>query len=433
MNKTTQKTTVLLLSTCLTSLLLGGVVVGGVLHYLKNDPNATLSKKEAKSSPVRRSAALVRTTDARWDELGTVRTYHGRFVQVQGGTISSEVSGMVRDLPVEAGTPVVGGKTTIAKIDNTWTKLDLERAETEISSIRIQLRFEENELRRITPLVRSMTVTESDFLTQQARVDELKAQLDRALVVKKEAEEKLKRTIIYAPFDGHIVSKSAEIGDLLTPGTPIVTTVSSGKIDAVVNVSESVVDRLKIGDRITIFVDQLHTKASGEVHAIVPYASTAARFFPVYVRMDDQGGRFKVGMSVTALVQTVEPKMGIVIPLDAVIDKADGQTVWVVQDRQAEKSESDDPNKPAELQNIAIPVPVRIIATAMDQLCVEAETEEGKTALFPGVKVVIEGGERLMPNQVVELAPNDPTWFEGLPDGSGHTVIAPKKRLTERM
>lgn len=412
---------VLVVSVGVTALLIGG---GLVAVYLQSQGNGSGAGGAAKPAPRKSPAAMVRVEEAVWKELGTVRTLNGRFVQVQSGTISSEVSGIVRELPVEVGTKVIGGETLIARIDDTWTKIALEQAEKQIVAIEVQLKFEENELKRLTPLVQNFTVSESDYFSQSVKVDSLKASLDLANVAKNEAKEKLARTVILAPFDGYVVRKRTEIGDLLAPGNPIVEIISSGMIDAEIHVNEEIIDRLNVGDKITVFANYLNAKAEGQVHSIVPYAPTAARNFPVYIRMSDEDGLFKVGMSVTAMIQTTDPEPGIVVPRDAVIDKPDGQTVWVVHEQTDEKGET---------QTIADPVPVKIRANMIDLYSVDPETAEGKALLVSGAKVVIEGGERLMPKQMVRIVPTDPKWFEGLPTGSGHSIIEPKQRQLEKI
>ncbi|MGL6196028.1 MAG: hypothetical protein ACRC2T_14525, partial [Thermoguttaceae bacterium] len=174
---------------------------------------------------------------------------------------------------------------------------------------------------------------------------------------------------------------------------------------------------------ITLFVDPLNEKTVGTVHSVVPQAATGARYFPVYILLDDQNGRFKAGMSVTALISTTDPAPGIVVPRDGVISKPDGQTVWVLSEQASEEG----PPK-----TIAEPIPVKQVAQAVDILSVQPETERGQEILVPGAKIVVEGGERLMPNQVVQIVETRDEWFKDLPTGSGHTVIKPKQRIDIR-
>ncbi|MGL6225260.1 MAG: efflux RND transporter periplasmic adaptor subunit [Thermoguttaceae bacterium] len=408
----------------LTFLLGGGLVWGYFVFFSAQTGDGTGSGQQGGGRARRMPVPLVRVTQPVWQELGTIRPVHGRFVPVRAGTLSSEVSGIVREFPVEVGTPVIGGETVIARIDDTWTQLALELAENEIKAIQIKLDFETGELKRITPLVRNFTVTESDFLTQQARVDDLGASLVLAQTAKKEAEEKLRRTTIYAPYDGHIVKKSTELGDLVSPGTAIVELISSGNIDAYFQVGENVIDRINRDDSIPLFVDQLNLKTVGHVHSIVPSGSTSARFFPIYVRLDDQQGRLKAGLSVTGMITTVDPKPGWVVPKDVVIDKPDGQTVWVIIEKTTEQGE---------VQTIAEPIPVQITATSLELVQVAPLTERGKEILIAGANVVIEGAERLMPGQKVEITPTQTEWFADPVIGSGHTVVEPKQRIDEKI
>ena len=407
---------ILLFSLALSCLLVGG---GGVWFFLNRAHqqllgNAGFLQQQLDKfgndavKPTGRPPSLIRVTEAWEEKIGTTRAFYGQLVEVQLAKISSEVSGLVVDLPIEVGMRVKGGETLIAQTDRTWLELDLEQTEAEIHSLEAQYKFQSSELKRREAAIPG-TFTDSDIDNLKTIAEQFHRNLEKAKITNRETKEKLKRTTILAPFDGYVVKREVGLGELLSPGTPIAEIVSLGDIDARIGVGEEFINQIKVGDEIPIIIDQLGIQVIGKVRSVVPYAPTAATSFPLLVRLDDKNGLLKVGMSVTALIQTTTPRDSVVVGKDAVLDKPDGSTVWVVV-KEGEEF-------------VAKPVPVRIAVRAPNVYGVSPETEEGRELLRAGSKTVIEGAERLFPNQIVRIVEINPVHLDNLPPKTGQKVI----------
>ncbi|MDR1483401.1 MAG: efflux RND transporter periplasmic adaptor subunit [Planctomycetaceae bacterium] len=380
------------------------------------------AKTGKKNTPQReRPASPVRVDVVRRDAISNVRLFHGRLVEVQRSRISSEVSGLVNELPIEIGMRVKGGETLFAQVDKTWLSLVIEQTEAEMRSLTRRLAHEQDELQRLMSPGMISATTESQRSQQQALVEQYVQDLEKAKVANREAKEKLKRTTIVAPYDGYIIRRETGKNELLSPGTSIAEVVSLGEVDARVMISEDIIDRIKVGDEVAVIVDSLGVRVVGKVHRIVPYAPTGARIFPVLVRLSDQDGHLKVGMSISAEIVTSNPSEEILVSKDSVLDRPDGAVVWV-----AVEAGGQDGN---EKKWIAKPVPVKIKVTAIADYGVVPETEEGKILLASGAKAIIEGAEKLTANQVIRIEEIDPKLLENLPPPNGQKVINPKPRL----
>ncbi len=417
---------VLFFAVALTCLLLGGALSAYFVSKADRarlDDAAFLQRQierlgdgSAMQKTRKRPPSLVRVAEADRRKIGSMRHYTGRLVEVQIAKISSEVAGLVVELPIEVGMRVKGGETLIAQTDKTWLELSVEQNEAEIKTLAVQAAHQQAELERMIALAVSRAVSESELNNQRTIAEQFIRNLEKARITNRELREKIKRTTILAPFDGYVVKREVGLGELLSPGAPIAEIVSLGDVDAMVNVGEVYIDRIKLGDEIPIIIDPLRKRLVGKVRTIVPYAPTAARMFPLLVRLSDQDGLLKVGMSVTAEIQTTDPMESIVVLKDAVLDKPEGAVVWVVVDGEGDSL-------------VAKPVPVRFTAKEIEHYGVEPETEEGRRLLVAGVRTVIEGAERLMPNQVVRVTGIAPKILEDLPPVTGQKVIDPKKRI----
>ena len=227
---------------------------------------------------------------------------------------------------------------------------------------------------------------------KSSSVDQCKADIAQLEALLEEHRERLGRAVILAPFDGQIIEKRTELGAYVTPGSPLVDIISTGRIDAILLTPESMVRLLEVGRELSVHVDVLEKEFPGKIQTITAYGANDSRTFPVRIALDDHAGLLKVGMSVRASVPTDEKSVQIVVPKDAVLIKPDGSSVWVA---------TPEPEKPdfATVNR----VPVQVTARMRDRYAVEVNDAREGESLEPGMKVVIEGSERLVRGMTVKV------------------------------
>ena len=394
MNLLAEKRTVFTASLVMTALVLGSAGGGYAVwqfwqrqvtdaEFLRRSLSRLEASGEAATSKRESPPALIRVGSVEQKSLQPARAIVGRLTEIRKVVTAAEATGKIIHMPIEEGTEVVGGETLLAEIDEVWSRLALRQSEAQKASIEAQLRFQEREWERVESLHAANATTESELERVRAAVDELKARLAETEAVIAEQEERLARAKVIAPFDGVVVAKHAELGGYVTPGTPVAEIVSRGEIDARIMIPESAVELIAVGQPLKILVDPLGEEFEGTVVSLTPYGPGASRTFPVRVRLDDHGGRLKVGMSVTAWVPVAVQREALVVHRDAVLIRPDESLVWV-----AVPEGSGDSAK-------VFPVPVTVTARTRDEFAVEPETEAGRRLLVAGAKVVIEGAERL--------------------------------------
>ena len=341
-------------------------------------------------------------------DISDEQSFDGRLVEIQKVVLASEVSGLINEMTVEVGDKVQAKKTLIVGVDATWLNIALIQAQRQKEFDRVNMTLQKAELNRLERLRERQAgvVTDSELEKQTALAEESVAKYKLSEAMENEIQEKLNRTKIYAPFNGAIIRKLAELGAYVSPGTPLVEIVSDGQADALFHINEKFIQRIHIGDPLPIYVPAVDKTINGEIVSIVPYGSTAARSFPVRIRIDDQDGLLKIGMSVQCTLETTEKAQRLTVPRDAVLQKPGENTVWVVQ------KESDGSLR-------VTPVPVYIHAKANAVLAVRPATEAGEKTLVPGALTIIEGAERLMPGQEVELKEINPELLKDLPTAGG--------------
>lgn len=326
----------------------------------------------------------------------------GRLLEVKRSVVASEVEGRVTELLMPAGRTVVGGESVIARVDSVWSDLAVEQATADLASAEATARQSARELILLENLAKRNATDPQAVADAQAKAESDAASVLAYKAALHRAEETRKRVEIIAPFDGIVSAKLTEKGQWLEPGSPVVEVVSNGLIDAVIDIPEQIIGQVPKGTAIELTIEALDLTITGEVIAINPDGSNAARTFPVKVRIDDRDGLLKVGMSVTARVPIRAEKQYMVVPRDAVQYAETGPQVWmsIVMPSSA----------PGSMPQ-GIPMDVDVLFGVDGLFAIEPKPKMQGVNLSAGMDVVIEGAERLWPTRPMVVmnvdAPND--------------------------
>ena len=344
--------------------------------------------------------ALIRVGTVASEQLQPRWQVIGRLREVRRVIVGIGAQGRVIDVPFEDGDEVIGGKTVLAQIDETFAKIAIDSGKARLAESHAEVAEAAANLEQATrdrvyyeelftkqaSQKREMENARSTEAAAKARLDRAKAAVSTTEAVIRVAEEELIRFRSIAPFDGVIIKKWMEVGQWVQKGAPIAELVSRGQIDAVVDVPERVVNSVYVGEPIELQVDALKLRAEGKVDAVIPEGSSTARTFPVKIRLDDQKGKLKAGMSVTAWLPTGDKQTVLTVPRDAVLTSAAGNVIWVVADGKALKIDVD-------------------VLFGHDDRYAIAPSRRGGPPLNPGTQVVIEGAERIFfPGQAVVIS-----------------------------
>lgn len=326
---------------------------------------------------VRLAPVVQEDLQKRWDAIGRLR-------EIRRTVVAAEVPGRIVEMPVEEGDAVTGGQTTLARIDGVWARLDLAKADADVHSAEATLSQAQSDLKFLEDLEQVGSAKPKEVADQRAQVKGLSAQLEAAVATRDRVQEQVDRLAVLAPFDGVVVRKMTEIGQWVDPGAAVAEIVTTGSIDAVVDVPEDLVNAVKAGLVVELIVEPLALRTTGEVMSVTPLGAESARTYPVKIRLDDQHGRLKPGMSVTAQIPTSAMTPTLTVPRSAVFESATGTVVWAAVG---------EPGK-----QMALPQPVEILFGHGDRYAVALRPTSGPP-LTPGMSVVVEGAERLFPTQ----------------------------------
>jgi RND family efflux transporter MFP subunit len=266
-------------------------------------------------------------------------------------------------LAVEEGNRVKKGEL-IARLESEDTKAARDRAQANVVAARHSLDQAEAELKdaslnytRRKELAAGGYIAQSDFDAAEARyrkaeaaVAAQEAALRASTAALREAEVMVEYTNIRAPFDAVVLTKNADIGDIVTPigaaaeaKAAVVTIADMDSLQVEVDVSESNIQQVKVGQPCEIHLDSLpETRFPGKVHMIVPTADRTKASVLVKVAFAEKDPRVLPQMSakVAFLSRPVaedERKPLRAVPA-ATIVSADGRSaVFAVRSDRVEK------------------------------------------------------------------------------------------------
>ncbi len=215
-----------------------------------------------------------------------------------------------------------------------------------------------------------------------ARPEELQmaqAQVSQAQAAVTYARLLAANATITSPLAGIVTIRSVDPGNLANPGAPLVTVAQIDTVHVVLDVSETDLSRVALGQTVTVRADAYpDTTFPGLVAEIGQAADVHTRVFKVKVAVENPQHRLKPGMFARAEIATQRVENALVIPRDAVVS-ADGKTVVFVVDGGKARA------RPVELGVVDGPVvEVRAGLTAGESVVVA-----GLTDLTDGAAVIV--------------------------------------------
>ncbi len=295
---------------------------------------------------------------------------------LESADIASDLDGRVVAVHVDLGARVLRGDPLAAVLDEDW-RLALARAEVDRAEA-------ERELARTEQLLASAMATPADLDVARSR-----AEATRTSVA--QAEARLARTVIRAPWAGAVAARNVSVGDWVRAGSPIFQVVQVDPLRLRADVPEAWAGRVGVGTSASVVVEGADP-VEVAVDRIGPAVSESSRTFPVEADVPNPDGRLKAGAFARVRLQMGELPGTVVVPARAVLTSSGFSRVFEVMD------------------GMAVERAVEVVASEDDRLVV--------TGIAPGARVAVRGAARLTDGVAVveEAAAGFPG---GAPAGGG--------------
>jgi RND family efflux transporter MFP subunit len=283
-------------------------------------------------------------------------------------TIAAKITGRVTGVFFDEGTHVHAGQL-LATLDDSDTKRALDSAKADrdasqaaIADFQVQLKFAQIQLRRADQLQKAGIQTQEQLDTASTNADSLKAKIDLAKQQVqsseariREAQQAVDNCVITAPYDGIVVSKDAQVGEMVSPisagggftRTGIATIVDMNSNEIEVDVNESYIARVKDRQKVTAILDAYpNWEIPSHVRTVIPTADRQKATVKVRISFDKLDPRIlpDMGIKVTFLsdepvkkVDADAPVVVALLPTDTVHDESGKKVVFLVKNDRLER------------------------------------------------------------------------------------------------
>ena len=304
----------------------------------------------------------------------------GRVVAYRKAAVSTKATGRLEWLGVQEGSRVKAGEI-IARLENLDVAASRDSALAGANAARANLeqgdaemKDAESNLRRSQDLFAKKFISEATLDAARARyekakavISSLKASIGVAEANARQAGVAVEQTLIRAPFDGIVLTKNANVGDIITPFSSaadskgaVVNMADMDTLEVEADVSEASIAKIKVGMPTEIQLDAYaDVRLLGEVSRVVPTVDRAKATLLVKVAFKEKDARALPDMSAKVAFLSRSPAANERKPVtavrpEAIVKRGDRSVVFVLDDKNMVKEVAvGTPQKIGDLMQVA--------------------------------------------------------------------------------
>jgi len=281
------------------------LIVVPLTLWLASCGDAPKVKPVASASPVAVSVitAATETWPSLYEATGTVRAR-------TSAVISARLMGYVRDVMVQTGDRVREGQLLVtldprdldvssrrAESARAEVRAGLPEADSAIAAAKANLDLAQVTFGRMQEMYQKKSISNQEFDEASARLKAAQAGQDMARARRTQidsrvalADQEVRSTEVtrsyaevLAPFAGTVVARSVEPGILAVPGTPMFIIEREGAYRLEAQVEESRLSAIRVGQPVSVTLDNLDHTLEARVSEIVPAVDAASRAYTVKI------------------------------------------------------------------------------------------------------------------------------------------------------
>jgi RND family efflux transporter MFP subunit len=282
-------------------------------------------------------------------QASSVLTASGYVVARRKAAVASKGTGTLVFLGVEEGDEVKKGQI-IARLDDSDVAATLRRAQQNLRMAEADLNDAKQSLKRQEVLLKREIVAQAEYDAVEARYQRVVASIEAAKFAVREAEVAVENTRIIAPFDGTVLKKNADIGEIVAPlagavssKAAVVTIADMSSLEVEADVSEANITRVAPEQTCEIRLDAYPERSyMGYVGKIVPTADRAKATVLVKIKfknydrrvLPDMGAKISF-LSPNSAQSVASNQPFLAVPLAAVTTRSGRPIVYQVKDNRA--------------------------------------------------------------------------------------------------
>lgn len=310
-------------------------------------------------------------------EVAQSRSVIGVLYFERTSEISTEVAGLVETVKVSQGDHVAAGDTLVV-LNTDILEQEIALTRTRIAQAQLRIDNTRKNFQRLEKLYRQSGVSEKEYDDAQYTYADAQKEKQAGEDTLKKLMIQKQRSVITAPYNGTILTKDVDSGAWVQPGRLLLSLGSSDDIFVRAPVAEELLRFVELGSTVPVNITAYDKEIAGTVIDIDPVADMKTKNIFMKIRIASPP---KVAQNMSATVHVpAGPKRQLqVLPRAAVIKFQGKDFIYTVKEGKA-----------------AI-LPVNIVTFMGENVAVD------NPYIVPGMEVVVEGNERLRPDQPVTV------------------------------
>ncbi|GJH35636.1 efflux RND transporter periplasmic adaptor subunit [Paraburkholderia hospita] len=333
-------------------------------------------------------AATVTSAVARYQSWQPQLSAVGSLRAVRGVDVTTEVPGLVRDIPFSSGQEVKAGQVLVRLND------DSDRAL--LASLQAAAELAQTVYKRDKAQYDIQAIAKAQLDADAADLKSKRAQVDQqaALVEKK---------TIRAPFAGRVGITTVNPGQYLNPGDAIVTLQAIDPIYADFYLPQQQLGQLQVGQTVVVDTNAYNSRTfDGKIRSINPRVDNTTRNVQIEATVDNRERKLLPGMYANVKIDAGNEERYLTLPQTAITYNPYGATVFVV--KPGEHKDAHGKVMPIAQQVFITPGPTR-----GDQVAILKGIGEGTQVVTSGQLKLKNGTPLVIDNRVLPADSPNPT------------------------
>ena len=246
--------------------------------------------------------------------------------------IKSKASGQILFLGAEIGDYVDEG-VVLARIDQRTPTNTLSQANADLEVAKVRLTNAQNQFERSSTLHSEGNISDKSFEDAQEAFSSARAQQVRAQVFLENARIALDDTSVRSPIAGTVISRPAEVGQVITSptsavggGTLLMEMADLNKVRVRALIDEIDIGKISIGQEVTLKVSAYRDKKFlGVVSKIEPMSKIDQNVttFPVLIDIENKDNLLLIGMNTDVEIEILNEEVAIALPAGSLRTRKD--------------------------------------------------------------------------------------------------------------
>ena len=271
-------------------------------------------------------------------EIRTGPALSGALAPEREATIRAELSAPVVETLIDQGQRVAAGQLLI-RLDDAAIRDQVLSARSAVTTAQANLTVAQHEQDRNEALLKAGAIAERMVEQSRAQVTAARAQLATAQAQLASADKQASNTRITAPFAGIVSARQVNAGDVVSPGTALVTVVDPSTMRLEASVPAEALGAVRLGAPVDFSVTGYPNRHfTGRVTRVNPIADPATRQVRIIASLPNTGGTLVGGLFAEGRVSS-ESHRAPIVPQSAVDERGLRPSVVRLKNGRTEKAE----------------------------------------------------------------------------------------------